>query len=93
MQPFTYSFPCYCAGLVVVLVLFILPMRAQEATGRVMGDVTDPSGLLVPRAKVTVTNAETGVSSETTTGTETDDSPVHVAPPAARRSAPPGPGT
>lgn len=30
--------------------------------------LTDPSGLLVPRAKVTVTNTETGVSSETTTG-------------------------
>jgi len=39
---------------------------AQEASGRVIGVVTDPSGSVIPRAKVTVTNVDTNVSNETT---------------------------
>ena len=38
----------------------------QEAT--VVGTVTDPSGSVVPKAKVTVSNVDTGVTSETTSG-------------------------
>jgi hypothetical protein len=43
------------------------PLTAQDATGRVIGVVTDPSGSVVPRAKVTLTNVETGVSRDTVT--------------------------
>src|SRR6266446_6432396 len=39
--------------------------RAQDATGRVIGVVTDPAGAVVPGARITVTNSATGVSRET----------------------------
>jgi hypothetical protein len=44
------------------LLLFALPGTsfAQTETGQVVGTVTDPSGAVVPNAKVTVTNTATG---------------------------------
>jgi hypothetical protein len=53
--------------LLMLLVVFGPPISAQEAGGRVIGVVTDPSGSVIPNAKVTVTNVETGISSETVT--------------------------
>lgn len=50
-----------------VAVLFAWIASAQDATGRVIGTVADPSGAVVPGAKITVTNTETKVSRETTT--------------------------
>ena len=41
---------------------------AQEATGRIVGNVTDRAGAVIPGAKVTVTNEATHVSETTTTG-------------------------
>jgi outer membrane receptor protein involved in Fe transport len=41
-----------------------LPLAAQD-TGRIVGVVTDPTGSVVPKAKITATNAETGVSTDT----------------------------
>ncbi len=38
---------------------------AQDATGRVVGTVTDPSGAVIAGAKVVVTNVETGIAHET----------------------------
>ena len=40
---------------------------AQTITGGVNGTVTDPSGAVVTNAKVTATNVDTGVATETTT--------------------------
>ena len=56
--------------LLAALVLFSLPLAAQETVGRVIGVVTDPSGSVIPHAKVTVTNVDTGVNSETATGAD-----------------------
>jgi len=47
--------------------LCALPLAAQDATGRVIGVVTDPTGSVVPKAKVTVTNVETRVSRDAVT--------------------------
>jgi outer membrane receptor protein involved in Fe transport len=39
--------------------------RAQDATGRIIGQVTDPQGALVPSIRITVTNVGTGITSQT----------------------------
>ena len=52
----------------IVLSLCLQPAKAQDATGRVIGVVTDPAGAVVPDAKITVTNVDTGVSRETVSG-------------------------
>ena len=56
------------AFLALGLLLFLGPslLRAQGLSG-IAGTVTDPSGAVVPDAKVTATNDATGVSSQTTT--------------------------
>src|SRR5215471_4465882 len=45
----------------------LTPATAQEASGRILGVVTDPSGSVIQGAKVTVTNVDTGINSVTTT--------------------------
>lgn len=42
-------------------------LPAQDATGRIVGTITDPSGAVIPSVHVVVTNAETHVSREATT--------------------------
>ena len=54
--------------LLVLLGACVVPVMSQDATGRIIGVVTDPTGSLVPRAKVTVTNVATGAKTETTSG-------------------------
>jgi len=49
-----------CALLVIFLSSSVA--RADELYGRIRGTVTDPSGGVVPGAKVTVTNMATGIS-------------------------------
>lgn len=52
--------------LLALLSSLPLPIWAQ-ATGTIVGTVTDPSGAVVPGAKVTATNVATGVSQSTVT--------------------------
>lgn len=58
--------------LVAVLSLFYLASGtyAQTVQGVITGNVTDPSGASVPNATVTITNTGTGISQNTTTGTD-----------------------
>lgn len=49
----------------IVLLLSGAAAVAQTITGSVRGTVTDPSGAVVAGAKVTVTNVDTGVTSQT----------------------------
>jgi len=54
---------------VVALLALALPTtRAQDASGRVIGTITDPQGAVIAGTKITVTNAETRVSRSTTSG-------------------------
>src|SRR5688500_14292696 len=46
----------------ILLVLFTLPAAAQSDRGTLTGTVQDASGAVVPGAKVTLTNTQTGVS-------------------------------
>jgi hypothetical protein len=45
----------------VVLVFSVLPVHAQNIRASMSGTVTDPSGAVVPNAKITIVNAQTGV--------------------------------
>ncbi len=52
---------------VVLIALCPFLVQAQDVTGKVVGVVRDPSGSVVPSAKVTVTNAGTQLTKEATT--------------------------
>src|SRR5436309_4594188 len=54
--------------IVSVIVLFCSTwMSAQSARARIVGTVKDPTGAVVQKAKITVTNVATGVSNTVTT--------------------------
>jgi carboxypeptidase family protein/TonB-dependent receptor-like protein len=57
------------AWLVLLTTLLIAPPSSwpQEATGRITGTVSDPTGAVVPGVQITVTNIATAVSRTTTT--------------------------
>ncbi len=55
-------------AIVTGLVLLLCSgVEAQDTTGKITGTVTDPSGAIVPNAKITVTNTATGISHDATT--------------------------
>ncbi len=58
------------AALLLSCVLGTGLVSAQSDRGTVRGTVTDPTGAVVPNAKVTLTGVENGESRETTTGDE-----------------------
>jgi len=57
-------------SLLLVLGLVSLPLAGQDASGRIVGVITDSSGGVIANAKVTVTNTGTGTKSEATSNTD-----------------------
>ncbi len=60
------------AFAVAVIIIFMLVFSqlilvAQTSQGRILGTVIDPSGAVVPKARVTVTNTATGIARSITT--------------------------
>lgn len=62
-----FFFPA-TAGVALLSLLLLAPAtRAQDATGKIAGNVTDASGGVVPRATIVVTNLDTKASKQTVT--------------------------
>ncbi len=58
----------HCAFLMVFFVLAATALLAQVViTSSIVGNVTDPAGAVIPGAKVTLTNVDTGVKWRSTT--------------------------
>jgi hypothetical protein len=54
--------------MILATLLLLVPIsQAQEATGRITGTVSDPSGAVIPGAQLTVTNTASQVNRKTTT--------------------------
>ena len=53
--------------LLALLLLTVTAAFAQSFTATLSGTVTDPSGAIIPNAKVTITNPKTGVARTVTT--------------------------
>jgi hypothetical protein len=64
----------YIQSTLVTLVALLLScggaLEAQTITGALNGTVTDPTGAVIPNAKVTATNVDTGIETPSTTNTE-----------------------
>jgi Carboxypeptidase regulatory-like domain len=57
-----------CLSIVpLLLIALTLPGLAQTVTGTIRGTITDPSGAIVPNAKITITNSATGVQTSAIT--------------------------
>ena len=67
-------------ALAVLFVFAVLPSASQETTSDVGGHVSDPNGLAVAGAKVTVSNTNTGLLRVVET-TETGDFSINKIPP------------
>src|ERR1700745_3549801 len=67
-------------ALAAVIVFAAFPATAQVTTADVVGHVSDPKGLAVPAAKVTVSSASTGFVRGTSTS-DTGDFAVTLIPP------------
>ncbi len=51
---------CRSANAVLIALLFAATLHAQKTTGGIEGTITDPTGALVPNARVTATDETTG---------------------------------
>src|SRR5437588_301614 len=63
------AFPAFTRFILVSTLLILCSpwLLAQDATGRIVGTVTDPTGAVVPGVHVVVTNASTHITRDKTT--------------------------
>ena len=64
MDKFKFSFSASAATAVLSLLLLTPATWAQDATGKIAGNITDATGAVVPGAKVVVTNLDTQTSKQ-----------------------------
>lgn len=57
------------AAVALLFLCALVPATAQNTNARLSGTVTDPSGAVIPQARIIVRNLETNLSETTTTGT------------------------
>jgi Carboxypeptidase regulatory-like domain/TonB-dependent Receptor Plug Domain len=55
----------FLCGLFMFLCLAFVPLFGQTTTGTISGTVTDPTGSVIPNAKITVMNVQTGIEQTT----------------------------
>ncbi len=70
MQSIAKSIGIWALALMAVFSLSTMATHAQDATGRILGTVTDPAGSAIQGAKVTVENLATHVSQNVSTGAD-----------------------
>jgi Carboxypeptidase regulatory-like domain/TonB dependent receptor len=61
------KFFLYLAGCMLATCLSVPVVVAQTVTGSITGEVTDPTGAVIPNAKVTAQNVDTGVKTQVIT--------------------------
>jgi hypothetical protein len=67
MENFARSVRPQCVWtLLAALVFFSLPLAAQDAFGKIAGNITDATGAVIPGATIVVTNLETKTAKTTT---------------------------
>src|SRR5438132_13995947 len=71
----------WLAGVVAVVFMMCVPGFAQGNTGRILGNISDPTGALIPGGMVTITDVDRGTSRTVVT----DEAGAYKAP-----SLPPG---
>lgn len=57
----------YFVGCAIATLAYVPIARAQTVTGSITGEVTDPSGAVLPKAHVTAENIDTGVKTQALT--------------------------
>ncbi len=75
MHPSTQMFRMRRALVAMLAILLLLPaayLWGQNAQGTIVGHVTDPSGAVVPNAKITVTDTSTNIAHHLTTNASGD---------------------
>ncbi len=66
-------------ALLFLALLLRTGVTAQEATGKIVGQVTDPQGAVIADAKVTVTNVGTGIAQQAVTDKDGIYQVLHLA--------------
>ncbi|HLJ78672.1 MAG TPA: carboxypeptidase-like regulatory domain-containing protein [Acidobacteriaceae bacterium] len=75
MQPWVQRFRGRWGVAALLAALMLLPARAawtQNAQGTIVGHVTDPSGAVIPNAKITIRDLDTGVATSSATNSSGD---------------------